>query len=430
MTSTTAMSSGSAASSASASASAASTDARVRLAARIQQLKPSATLAVSAKVRELKAAGADVIGFGTGEPDFHTPAFICDAAVDALRAGDTHYAPVPGQPDARAAIASKLQCENNIACAAEDIIITTGAKHAIYEALHTLVQEGDDVVLPTPAWVSYAPMAELAGGRVIEVPTTIDNEFKMTPEQLDQAITPMTRVMILNSPSNPCGTMYSPEELRSLAEVIAQHPQIVVISDEIYEKLIYTDIPHFSIGSIAAIADRVITVNGLSKAFAMTGWRIGYACAPSGIAKAMSKLQSQSTSGITSFNNAAVVAALNDPQSADHIESMRQVFAERGRLIFDRFQNMPLVRTAQPTGAFYIFPDVSATFGRTTKSGCVIESSVSFADALLEEVHVALVPGEDFGQCAATHVRLSFASSETEIKVGCERIHAFLDSLT
>ncbi len=399
----------------------------VRLSARVQQLKPSATLAVLARTRELCADGVDVIGFGAGEPDFATPMPIREAAVTALMAGDTHYAPVPGQPRARQAIADKLTRENNITCDATDIVITTGAKQAIYESLQCIIDPGDEVILPTPCWVSYAPMAELAGGRTVEVPGSIDNDFKISPEQLADAITDNTRAIVLNSPSNPCGTMYCEDELRAIAAIIEQHPQIVVISDEIYEKLIYTDTQHFSIGSVEAIADRVITINGLSKAYAMTGWRIGYACAPSGMAAAISKLQSQLTSGITSFNNAAIVEALGGDGS--DVERMRQVFASRGTLVYDRFCDMPHVKAVRPTGAFYLFPDVSACFGKTSPGGRLVHSSVALAEALLDEAHVAVVPGDDFGECAKANIRLSFATSDEQITIGCDRIRDWLIKL-
>ncbi len=409
-------------------------DSPSRLSQRITNLKSSATLALTAKVKALNAAGADVIGFAAGEPDFDTPQHIKQAAIDALNAGQTHYMPVPGDPGARQAIADKLRNDNAINCSADDIVITTGGKHAIYLALQCLVDadRGAQVLVPTPAWLSYRPMIELAGGAVVEVLGSADNDFKITAQQLQDAITDRSVALIINSPSNPCGTMYSPDELRELATVIERHPQLTVISDEIYEKLIFGGVDHFSIGSVQAIADRVITINGLSKAYAMTGWRIGYACAPApGIdrvmAKAISRLQGQMTSHITSFCYAAIVAALTN--AADDVERMRQEFARRAVIIHDRLTAIPGIRCPKPTGAFYVFPDISATFGKRSGGGRLIDSAMSFAEALLEEANVAVVPGDDFGGCGTHHVRLSFACSEQQIEEGCRRIREWIEAL-
>ncbi len=408
-------------------------DSPSRLAQRIKNLKSSATLALTAKVKALNAAGADVIGFAAGEPDFDTPQHIKQAAIDALNAGQTHYMPVPGDPAARQAIADKLRNDNAINCGPDDIVITTGGKHAIYLALQCLVDadRGAQVLVPTPAWLSYRPMIELAGGEVVEILGSVDNDFKIIAQQLQDAITDRSVALIINSPSNPCGTMYSPDELRELATVIERHPQLTVISDEIYEKLIFGGVDHFSIGSVQAIADRVITINGLSKAYAMTGWRIGYACAPgndSDMARAIAKLQGQMTSHITSFCYAAIVEALTN--AADDVERMRQEFAGRAVIIHERLTAMPGIRCPKPTGAFYVFPDISATFGKRSGGGRLIDSAVSFAEALLEEANVAVVPGDDFGGCGANHVRLSFACSEQQIEEGCRRIHRWIDALT
>ena len=402
-------------------------DPAVRLSRRIADLKPSATLAVTARVRELCAEGRDVLGFGAGEPDFETPANIKQAAVDALASGQTHYTAVPGPQPARAAIADKLNRENGVACTPDDIVITAGGKHALYMLFQCLTDEGSEVILPTPAWVSYRPMIELAGGSVVEVPGSVDNDFKITPSQLEAAINDRTTVLVINSPSNPCGTMYSPDDLRALAEIIAQHDRITVISDEIYEKIIFGGIEHLSPGSIASIADRVVTMNGMSKAFAMTGWRIGYLSAPGGLAKAVIRLQGQMTSNITSFCYPAIIEALTN--SADAVEQMRQAFAKRAEVIYGLITAMPGVRCPRPTGAFYVFPDISALFGRTSPAGRVIDSSVSFAEALLEEADVAVVPGADFGECGQHHVRLSFACSTEQIEEGCRRIDQWIRSL-
>jgi len=393
---------------------------------RVSQLAPSATLAVTARVRELKAAGEHIIGFGVGEPDFDTPAVIKTAAIEALQSGMTSYGPVPGAIEAREAIAGKLRTENGIACTADDIVVSVGGKHSLYLALHCLLDIGanQQVIVPTPAWVSYRPMIELAGGVVVEVAGAIENDFRITPEQLRDAITPRTSIVMLNSPSNPCGTMYTPDDLHAICDVVAQHDDIVIISDEIYEKLIFGGIEHFSPGSRADLAERVITVNGLSKAYAMTGWRIGYACAPAGLAKQMSKLQGQMTSGITSFCNPAIVAALT--RAADDVERMRSAFAERATLIRRLIDDWPDVICPTPTGAFYVFPDMRAYIGRTSTGGATMDRATALATALLEEAKVAVVPGEDFGACARTHIRLSFATSEDDIREGCERIRRFL----
>jgi aspartate aminotransferase len=409
----------------------------VQLSERVRRLPGSATLAVNARVKELAAAGEDIIGFGAGEPDFDTPANIKQAAIDALLAGKTKYAPVPGEPEAREVIARKLRDENNIECSARDIVISVGGKHSIYLALQCLIDprkneadEQQEVILPTPAWVSYAPMIQLAGGKAVEVAGSVDDDFLVAPEQIESAITENTLAIIINSPSNPCGTMYAPGQLHAIADVIERHDHIAIITDEMYEKLIYGDIAHFSLGSLSSIADRVITVGGLSKAYAMTGWRIGYACAPGndgGVAKAMANLQSQMTSNITSFCYAAIVEALT--KSAADVERMRQTFAARATLIHELVSAMPGVVCPKPTGAFYVFPDISACFGKTSPAGTKIDSAVSFATALLDEAKVAVVPGDDFGQCATGHVRLSFACSNEQIREGCRRMHEWIASL-
>ncbi len=407
----------------------------MRLSDRVNALKPSSTLAVDAKVKALKAQGIEVIGFGAGEPDFDTPDNIKQAAIDALKAGKTKYTATEGEPAARTAIAEKLKRDNGIACGPEHIVISAGGKHSLYLAMQCLLDPPHDgntqeVILPTPAWVSYRPMIELAGGKVVEVPGAVANDFKITPRQLEQAISRDTAAIIINSPSNPCGIMYSPDELRQLAHVLERHPQITVITDEIYEKLIYGDVPHLSLGSLPALAERTITINGMSKAFAMTGWRIGYACAPGSggvVAKAMAKLQGQMTSNITSFSYPAIVEAMTNGATA--VETMRKRFAERGTLIHDLIAAMPGLKCPKPTGAFYAFPDVSEHFGKTTPQGRMFNTALGFAEALLDEVRVAVVPGEDFGECARNHVRMSFACSEKNIEEGCRRMDEWLRSL-
>ena len=408
----------------------------MELSDRVNSIKPSTTLGVAARVKELKAQGVDVIGFGAGEPDFTTPENIIETAIEALREGKTHYAPVPGELNARAAIARKLKNENGIACSASDIVISTGAKQSIYLALQCLLDpgKGQEVIVPTPAWVSYFPMVQLAGGTVIEVPGAVDNDFRISPEQLEQAITPRTRVMVINNPSNPCGTMYPPDEMRALGEVLAKHEHITIISDEIYEKLVYGDCESFSLGAMDSLAGRVITINGMSKAYAMTGWRIGYACSPasdrdeSSMAKAMAKLQSQMTSCITSFCYRAIIEALEN--SAEAVESMRQTFGQRGELMHGLLSAMPGLICPKPTGAFYVFPDISAHFGKVSPEGRKIDSALTFAEALLEEAKVAVVPGNDFGEAGKNHIRLSFACSDENITEGCKRMGEWLRTLS
>jgi aspartate aminotransferase len=403
----------------------------MHLSRRVNELAPSSTLAVTARIKELIGKGVDVIGFGAGEPDFDTPDTIKQAAINALLEGHTKYAPVAGELVARDAVARKLRDENNIECAAENIVITVGGKHAIYLVLQCLLDEDvagpPEVILPTPAWVSFAPMIQLAGGKTIQVPGAVENDFLITPEQLEEAITPHTKAVIFNSPSNPCGTMYSEAQLRALADVLKPREETAIITDELYDKLTYGGIAHFSLGSIAEIADRVITIGGLGKAYAMTGWRIGYLCGPRNLADAAAKLQGQMTSNITTFCYPAIVEALTN--AGDAVEAMRLAFADRGRIIHELVSHMPGVRCPKPTGAFYVFPDISAHFGRTSPGGTRINSALDFAAALLDEANVAVVPGEDFGDIGRNHVRLSFACSNEHIREGCRRMSEWITRL-
>lgn len=413
------------------------------LADRVTSLKPSVTVAVTNRAKAMKAEGRDVLSFAAGEPDFPTPERIKQAAIGALNSGLTGYQPTLGTPEARSVIANKLTTENGIpSLTADHVAITVGGKHALYSVCHCLFDppaEGkphQEAVLPTPAWVSYAPIVGLAGGRIVEVETTPDADFKMSPEQLRAAITPNTRVVFLNSPSNPCGTMYTPDEIRALAAVIAEAaentaPDLVLVTDEIYEKIIYGGIDHLSPGSIPEIAERTVTLNGLSKAYAMTGWRIGYAAAPgdwgASLIKAMGKLQGQMTTNITAFVYPAIKVALTE--CADDVEQMRRAFAARAELIYTLVGDLPGIECPRPTGAFYVFPDISAHFGKTTKGGARITDSLSFCEALLEEELVAFVPGNDFGGCGPKHCRISFACSEEQIRAGMERLKHFLEGL-
>lgn len=407
----------------------------MKVAGRVQRMKESSTLAVAARAAALKREGADVVAFGTGEPDFDTPANIKAAAEAALEAGQTKYVATPGTPEARAAVAAKLRDENGIPCGPEHVSVTAGAKHALYLVLQTLLDPGDEVVLPTPAWVSYRPLIELAGGRCIEVPGSIEAGFKVTPAAIAAAMTPRTAAVILNSPSNPCGIAYSPDEVRALCDAVARHSRAVVISDEIYEKLVYPEVSpglrHFSPGSIPGMEGRTITLNGMSKAFAMTGWRIGYVCAPGMDGRFIGelvKLQGQMTNNIPAFFMPAIVEALS-PRSAGKVEEMRRAFARRAALVDGLVRGIPRFRSVTPTGAFYSFPSIAACKGLSTPGGRRITDAQSFAEALLAESHVALVPGGDFGECAADHVRITFASDDAVLQKGMDRIAGFVASL-
>lgn len=408
-----------------------------RLSTRATNLKAPATLAMMARAKAMGKQGIDVVNFGVGEPDFDTPEAIRAAAVTALNTGQTHYMPTLGDVETRAAIAQKLVRENGIpGLTGEHVAISTGAKHSLYLVTQALVENGDEVLLPVPSWVSYSPIAELAGGKVVRIETAAANGFKISPDQLRRAITPRARMLVLNTPSNPCGTMYTEAELRGLAAVVAEAarttaPNLVVVVDEIYEKIIFGGIPHFSIGSVPEIAERTVTINGMSKAYAMTGWRVGYAAAPgefgARLIKAVDALQGQMTSNITSFVYPAIRAALT--QCAGEVERFRAAFEKRAGLTYSLITRMPGMACVKPTGAFYIFPDVTAFYGRRTPKGATIGSGIDFSNALLDEAHVAAVPGAEFGGCGVDHIRFSFACSEEQIEKGMGRVAEFVRSL-
>ncbi|MDB5291017.1 MAG: putative amino acid aminotransferase [Phycisphaerales bacterium] len=397
------------------------------LAQRMQLVSESITLAVSAKANAMKKAGIDVVGFGAGEPDFDTPAFIKDAAKAALDRGQTKYTPTPCFPELRAAIAEKFNKENGLPYKPEQITTGAGGKHCLYMAFMALLDPGDEVIIPSPYWVSYPEQVKLAGGTAKVIRGEESNGFKITPGQLERAIGPRTKVFVINSPSNPAGHAYTPDELKALAEVLVKHPQVVVFSDEIYEKLIYGGLKFVSFATLhPSLLDRTLTFNCHSKSFAMTGWRIGYIGGPRAAIDAINKLQSQMTSHITSFTQAPAAIALSDPRGAQSVEQMRQEFEQRGRHMWERLSALPKVTCVKPQGAFYCFPNVSAYFGKTA-GGVRITDAVSFAAALLEQVHVAVVPGNDSG--FETHVRLSFATSMQQIDKGLDRIGEFLKKL-
>lgn len=415
----------------------------LRVSDRVRALKPSVTIALMNRAKAMIKAGQDVQNFTAGEPDFDTPAAIKKTAIEALNAGQTKYTATFGDPETRAVIAQKFTGENKIpGVSADHIGISAGGKHALYTIFQCLFDTpatgaaAGEVLMPVPTWVSYAPLAEIAGGRVVELPTSIESGFKITPDQLREAITPRSRVLMLNSPSNPCGTMYTEAELRALAGVVAEGartvaPGLVVVSDEIYEKIVYGGIPHFSIGSVPEIAERTITVNGLSKAYSMTGWRVGYCCGSGAFGlefiKSMAAMQGQMTTNITSFIYPAIRTALT--ACAGEVEQMRAAFAVRAKVITERLRKIEGMKFPTPVGAFYAFPDVSRWFGRTSAGGKKIATPTDFCAALLEEKLVAMVPAEDFGGIARNHVRISFACPEEQIRRGMDRLEEFVGAM-
>ena len=383
---------------------------------RIKSLPASATLAMAAKARELKNLGIDIIGLSLGEPDFNTPEFIKDAAIQAVKDNYNSYSPVDGYTDLKSAICEKFKRDNGLEYQASQIVVSTGAKQSIANVCMILLNPGDEVLLPAPYWVSYSAIATLAEAKSIIIPSSIETDFKITPKQLEQAITPKTKLVMFNSPNNPSGAIYSEEEYRALGAVLKKYPDIYILSDEIYEHINYGT-PHFSIAAIPELYDRTITVNGVAKAFAMTGWRIGYIGAAEWIAKACNKMQGQMTSGANCIAQRATIAAVSAPKSK--IQYMVDEFNIRRGLILNLLSEIPGFKLNKPQGAFYIFPDVSFYFGKSLK-GKSIENANDFALFLLEEAHVATVTGEAFGNDDC--IRISYAASEEEIKAAVQRI--------
>ena len=383
---------------------------------RIKSLPASATLAMAAKARELKNQGIDIIGLSLGEPDFNTPEFIKDAAIQAVKDNYNSYSPVDGYADLKAAICEKFKRDNALEYQASQIVVSNGAKQSIANLCMVLLDPGDEVLLPAPYWVSYSAIATLAEAKSIIIPSSIENDFKITPEQLEAAITPKTKLVMFNSPNNPSGTIYTEAEYRALGAVLQKYPDIYILSDEIYEHINYGT-PHFSIAAIDELYDRTITVNGVAKAFAMTGWRIGYIGAPEWIAKACNKMQGQMTSGANCIAQRATIAAVSAPTS--QIQYMVDEFNNRRGLILNLLSEIPGFKLNEPQGAFYVFPDVSSYFGKTIK-GKTIENANDFALFLLEEAHVATVTGDAFGNSDC--IRISYAASEEDIKTAVERI--------
>ncbi len=395
----------------------------MKVSKRAQAVPPSATMAVDAKAKELKAKGVDVVGFGAGEPDFDTPQYIKDAAIAAIKAGKTKYTATPGIPELRKAIAEKLQKDNNLKYTPEQVIVNIGAKHSVYESMQAVLDEGDEVILPAPYWVTYPETIKLAGGIIKAIQTDISNNYKITPEQLRNAITKKTVLLLMNSPNNPGGFTYTPQELAVIAKVL-EGTDIMVLSDEIYEKLVYGDTKFISFAALSEDAyKRTITINGFSKTFAMTGWRLGYAAGPVEIIKAMGRLQSHMTQNPVSFVQAGGLAAFSDPDN--EVEKMRLEFEKRGKYMVERLDAIEGVKCPQPTGAFYCFPDISAHYGRTI-GGVKIQNSMDFAAVLLKQASVALVPGRPFG--CDKNVRLSFATSTEQITKGLDRMEKWLKS--
>ncbi len=383
------------------------------------RIQPSATLAMSAKVSELKAQGVDVIGLSAGEPDFDTPDFVKEAAIQAIRDGDTNYTVVDGTPALKAAIIGKFQRDNGLTYAANQITVNNGGKHTLFNALVATLDEGDEVIIPAPYWVSYPDIVNFAGGTPVIVEAGADQGYKITPAQLEAAITPKTKWLILNSPSNPTGAAYSGEELKALADVILPHQNLMVMTDDMYEHIWYADFPFATIAQVCPeLYDRTLTVNGVSKAYAMTGWRIGYAGGPAWLIKAMGKLQSQSTSNPSSISQAAAVAALNGPQ--DFLIERNAAFERRRDLVVSMLNDTPGLECPTPEGAFYVYPDASGVIGKTTPKGQVIKTDEDLIAYFLDEAQVAAVHGAAFGLSPA--FRISYATSEELLTEACTRI--------
>lgn len=392
----------------------------------IARVQPSQTIAISQKARSLKLAGVDVISMSTGEPDFDTPDHIKDAAIAAIRRGETKYTNVAGIPELRDAIARKFLRENGLSYRPDETIVGTGAKHVIYNAFRASLDPGDEVIVPAPYWVSYPEMVALCGGVPVCVATTQDHAFKLQPQDLEKAITSRTKWLLLNSPSNPSGAAYTSDELLALMAVLLRHPHVWLMTDDMYEHLVYDEFVYTTGAQVEpALLERTLTVNGVSKAYAMTGWRLGYAAGPKPLVDAMILLQGQQTSGTCSIAQWAAVAALDGPQ--DHLARFRRAFDDRRHLITSMLNQARGLTCLLPEGAFYVFPACSETFGKTTAGGRLITSDETFVTALLEETGVAAVHGSAFGQ--AGNFRLSYATNDESISQACIRIQEFCGSL-
>ncbi len=391
---------------------------------RIQKIQPSMTLSIEAKARDLKERGEDVIGFGAGEPDFPTPENIKNAGIEAIRKNQTRYTPVAGTNELKDAIIAKFKRENQLDYQRNQIVVSCGAKQSFYNLAQALWEEGDEIIVPAPYWVSYPEIILLSGAKPVIVNTTADCEFKVSPDQLKEVVTPKTRALVINSPSNPTGSAYKPKELEGLAEFALKHG-LLIISDEIYEKIVFEGFQPVSIAGLSPeVQKNCVVINGMSKSYSMTGWRIGYLAAEAAIADQVTKLQGQMTSNPTSISQSASIEALNGPQDA--IEKMVAEFQKRRDIVVDKLRAMPGVTCYKPAGSFYAFPDFSGVYGKSAK-GKTITGSLALADYLLTEVKVAIVPGVAFG--ADAHARLSFATSMENIIKGLDRIATALNDL-
>ncbi len=388
----------------------------------LKRIKPSPTIAVTQKARELKAAGKDVIGLGAGEPDFDTPENIKQAAIDAINRGDTKYTAVDGTPDLKKAIVNKFKRENNLEYSTNEITVGTGGKQVIYNALMATLNKGDEVIIPAPYWVSYPDMVLLAGGNPKIVKCNENDGFKLTPKNLKKAITKKTKWLILNSPSNPTGVSYTKEEIEELSEVLIKNKNVHILSDDIYEHITYDNFNFFTIAQVSKLKNRTLTMNGVSKSYAMTGWRIGYAAGPKEIIKAISKIQSQSTSNPSSISQAAAVEALNGSQ--DFIQERSNAFKERRDFVVNSLNNIKGISCLKPNGAFYVFPSCKKLLGKKTK----LKTDSEFVEKLLEKANVAVVQGSAFG--LEGYFRISYATSMDNLKKALERIKSFCESLT
>ncbi|HKK34838.1 MAG TPA: pyridoxal phosphate-dependent aminotransferase [Paracoccaceae bacterium] len=397
------------------------------LADSLSRVKPSATIAVTNKARELKAAGRDVIGLGAGEPDFDTPENVKAAAKAAIDRGETKYTAVDGIPELKAAIVEKFRRENGLDYTTEQVSVGTGGKQVLYNALMATLNPGDEVVIPAPYWVSYPDMVLLAGGEPVAVEAGIETGFKITPDQLEAAITERTKWFVFNSPSNPSGAGYSREELKGLTDVLMRHPHVWVMTDDMYEHIAYPPFEFCTPAEVEpALKDRTLTVNGVSKAYSMTGWRIGYCAGPEALIVAMRKIQSQSTSNPCSISQWAAVEALTGPQ--DYVEESREAFRRRRDLVVSALNQCEGIECPTPEGAFYVYPSIKALIGRTTPDGKVVETDEDFVSALLETEGVAVVQGAAFG--ASPCFRISYATSDEALEEACARIRRFCGSLT
>ena len=393
----------------------------------LSRVAPSATMAVTQAAREMKAAGVDVIGLGAGEPDFDTPEHVKEAAIKAIRDGETNYTNVDGIPELKSAIVEKFKRDNWLTYTASQINVSPGGKPVLYNALMATLNAGDEVIIPAPCWVSYPEMVKLCGGKPIVVPCDMASGFKLTTEQLEAAITPQTRWLMLNSPSNPTGAAYSAADLKALSEVLLRHPKVLVLTDDIYEHLVYDGFEFSTIAQVEpSLYERTLTMNGLSKAYAMTGWRIGYAGGPEWLIKAMAKVMSQSTSNPCSISQWAGVAALNGPHN--FIAERNTAFTKRRNAVVAGLNAAEGLNCATPDGAFYVYPDCAGVIGKTSAKGQKIETDIDFAAALLKETYVAVVPGGAFH--GSPNFRISYATSMGHLDEACARIQSFCANLT